>query len=76
MRANFRNGLRLVGREIEGLFMRQAGAVGEQVDPAHHRLTRPTAPKPAPASGSRPKRGAFPVRTHGILIRMPLRVGR
>ncbi len=31
MRANFRNGLRLVGREIEALFLRQAGAVRDSV---------------------------------------------
>ena len=31
MRATFRNGLRLVGKEIEALFPRQAGAVREYV---------------------------------------------
>ena len=31
MRANFRNGLRLVGKEIEALFMRQADTVRESV---------------------------------------------
>ena len=31
MRANFRNGLRLVGKEIEALFMRQADAVRQSV---------------------------------------------
>ncbi len=47
-------------------------AAREEVDPAHRRLTPDRPRKQAPASGSRPKRGAFPVRTLGILIRMPL----
>ena len=31
MRANFRNGLRLVGKEIEALFLRQADTVRQSV---------------------------------------------
>ena len=54
----------------------KVNAAKEQMADQARQLTSRKATKTRPpASGSRPKRGGFPVRTLGILIRMPLPAG-